>query len=63
VKIQEIRELAKQKGVLAGKMNKTELIRAYQRAEGHRDCFGTPFVHDCGQINCLWRKDCVKNDI
>jgi hypothetical protein len=59
MKIQKIRELAKKKGVAAGKMGKTELIRAIQRAEGNNDCFAGDKVSDCDQLNCLWRGDCV----
>ena len=39
MKMQEIREIAKEKSVRAGKMSKMELIRAIQRAEGNNDCF------------------------
>lgn len=58
MKIQDIKDIAKKKGVNAGKMNKTDLIRAIQKAEGHNACFATSSVQTCGQINCLWRADC-----
>ncbi len=60
MKLQEIKEIAKRNGIKAGKMNKTELIRTVQRAEGNNDCFATSYVSDCNQINCLWREDCMK---
>ena len=60
MKLQEIKEIAKRNGIKAGKMNKTELIRTVQRVEGNNDCFATPYVSDCNQINCLWREDCMK---
>ncbi|HEC99705.1 MAG TPA: SAP domain-containing protein, partial [Proteobacteria bacterium] len=41
------------------KMNKTEIIRTIQRAEGNADCFGTEHVNICGQTSCLWREDCL----
>ena len=60
MKIQDIRSIAKKNGVVSGKMNKTELIRAVQKAEGNNDCYATAAVRDCNQLNCLWREDCVK---
>lgn len=61
MKLQEIKNIAKRKGVNPARIKKDELIKAIQRAEGNNDCFGTAFAAECGQINCLWRKDCVKN--
>jgi hypothetical protein len=58
MQIKKIREIAKKNGINPSKMNKTELIRAIQRAEGNSDCFGTSYVNECNQINCLWREDC-----
>jgi hypothetical protein len=60
MKMQEIRNIAKERGLkVSGGINKTELIRSIQRAEGNTDCFGTEHVNICGQINCLWREDCL----
>jgi len=58
MKVQDIKNIAKQKGVNAGKMNKKDLIRTIQTAEGSKTCFATSSVRTCGQINCLWRADC-----
>jgi len=58
MKVQDIKDIAKQKGVKAGKMNKQDLIRATQIAEGNNACFATSSVKTCGQMNCLWRADC-----
>lgn len=61
MRIQKVREIAKKKGVEAGKkLNQTDLIRAIQKAEGNNDCFATTQVRECNQMNCLWREDCVK---
>lgn len=60
MKMQEIREIAKRKGIDSGKLKKTELIRAIQKGEGYSDCFATPYVRECHEINCLWREDCMK---
>ncbi len=58
--LQQIKAIAKHKDVKAGRMKKVELIRAIQRAEGNRDCFLTGHVTECGQMNCLWRNDCLE---
>lgn len=60
MKIQRIREIAKKNGIASGKLDKTELIRAIQKAEGNNNCFATPSVRECNQMNCLWREDCLK---
>ncbi|MEJ2684370.1 MAG: SAP domain-containing protein [Candidatus Sulfobium sp.] len=61
MKIADIRKIARDKGVNSWKLNKVELIRTIQRAEGYDDCFATPHVRSCGQINCLWREDCINS--
>jgi hypothetical protein len=58
MKMQKIKERAKETGIKVGKMSKTELIRAIQRAEGNNDCFAAKDVSSCVQLNCLWREDC-----
>jgi len=58
MKVQDVKEIATKKGVNAGKMNKQDLIRAIQIAEGSNACFATSSVQTCGQMNCLWRPDC-----
>ncbi len=60
MKIQKIRQIAKKRGVNFGNMNKTDLIRTIQRAEGNADCFATKPVGECSEINCLWREDCME---
>ena len=61
MKLQEVKAIAKQRGVDPGRMRKDELIKAIQRAEGNNDCFGTVLTMECGQMSCLWRKDCLKD--
>jgi hypothetical protein len=58
MQIKKIKEIAQKKGVTAGGLSRTDLIRAIQRSEGNSDCFATMHVNDCNQINCLWRTDC-----
>lgn len=60
MKLQEVKAIAKQRGIDPGRMRKDELIKAMQHAEGNNDCFGTTLSIECGQISCLWRKDCLK---
>jgi hypothetical protein len=56
--INELKEIAKQHGIKAGKMKKTDLVRAIQEAEGNTQCFDTGASTVCGQDACLWREDC-----
>ncbi len=59
MKMQEIKEVAKQRGMSVGKMNKCDSIRAIQKAEGNPSCYNTSKSSECGQTNCLWREDCT----
>ena len=59
MKLEEIREIAKQHNIKPGKMKKADLIRAIQQAENNDPCFDTGKVDHCGQHACLWREDCV----
>ncbi len=56
--LQDVRAIAKKMGVDAGNLNKKELIRAIQRAEGNKDCYMSAQVLNCEQMICLWREDC-----
>lgn len=58
MKLEEIKEIAKQHNIKAGKMKKAELVRAIQAAEGNPQCFETGTSSACGQDGCLWRQDC-----
>lgn len=59
MRIQEIRAIAKGKGVNSARMRKGDIIRAIQRAEGNFDCFGSSGGGVCDQLNCAWREDCL----
>ena len=54
----QVKTVAKERGVVPGRMKKTELIRAIQQQEGNPQCYNTQFSQDCGQPHCLWREDC-----
>jgi hypothetical protein len=58
MKLEEIKELAKQHTIKVGKMKKAELVRAIQEAEKNNVCFETGMVNECGQETCAWREDC-----
>ena len=59
MKLDEIKEIAKQLNIKTGKMKKAELVTAIQQAEQNDPCFGTGSVDSCGQSECLWREDCL----
>jgi len=58
VKVEQIRTIAKSMGVNPGKLNKAELIKSIQSAEGNVECFSSTVDGECDQVNCLWREDC-----
>ena len=58
MKLEEIKEIAKQHGIKTGKMKKADLVRAIQMAESNDACFETGQASTCGQDECLWRPDC-----
>lgn len=58
--MQDIRNIAKDRGIKAGKLTKIELVRTIQRTEGNFDCFATDVEGTCSQQGCLWRGDCAK---
>ncbi|MFH1028503.1 MAG: Rho termination factor N-terminal domain-containing protein [Pseudomonadota bacterium] len=59
MKLEDIREIAKQHDIKVGKMKKAELVRAIQQAENNDVCFETGEADNCGQEACLWREDCA----
>jgi len=58
MKLEEIKAIAQQRSIKAGKMKKTELVRAIQSAEGNEPCFEAGKLTSCGQVGCSWRKIC-----
>lgn len=57
--MQQVRELAKEKGARIGKMGKVDAIRMIQMTEGNLDCFAKSESQDCDQGDCLFREDCI----
>jgi hypothetical protein len=58
MKLEEIKEIAKQHNIKVSKMKKAELVRAVQQAENNVECFETGTANNCGENDCLWREDC-----
>jgi hypothetical protein len=58
MKMQEVRTLAKKRGINPFGKTKEALIRETQRAEHFRDCFNRGESASCGQTHCAWRSDC-----
>ena len=56
----EIRAIAKERGINAGKLRKAELIHTIQTDEHNEPCYATERVKECDQMQCLWRADCEK---
>jgi len=55
----QVRAMAKSKGVKVGGVSKAEAIRRIQRQEGNFDCFATAQNGECDQYDCLFREDCL----
>ncbi len=58
MKVQDIKEIAKKRGIKLGNLKKGELIRTIQADEGNNTCYETGQSDSCGQDRCLWREDC-----
>ena len=47
MKIQEIKAIAKAKGIKTGNLIKPELIRTIQKSDGNFDCYGSAMSGSC----------------
>lgn len=54
-----LQKLAKQHQVFDASLDKAEMIRRIQLAEGNFDCYARAGEGHCDQGECLWRKDCL----
>ncbi|MDH4099240.1 MAG: Rho termination factor N-terminal domain-containing protein [Nitrospirota bacterium] len=59
--VTELKTIAANLGIKAGKLKKTELIHEIQKTEGNFPCFGTATSGVCDQYDCLFRSDCLGN--
>ena len=58
MKLEDVKKIAKDRGIQIKNMKKAELIRAIQRDEENNDCYNTDSSDSCGQFSCIWRDDC-----
>lgn len=56
--LQEIKEIAKTRGLKTTGLNKITLVQQIQLNEGNFACFATAACGECDQFGCMWRKDC-----
>ena len=56
--MQQVRYIAREKGLNIAKQNKVELIRHVQLEEGNLACFATDVDATCPRYQCMWREDC-----
>lgn len=59
MKLEAVKQIAKERGIRVSKMKKVDMIRAIQQGEGNSACYNTNSAETCGQTECLWRDDCV----
>lgn len=59
MKLDEIREMALDRGFTVSGRSKRDVIRQFQRAEGNFPCFATAANGECDQFECLWRGECL----
>ena len=58
--VNEIRKRGQFMGIPGvNEMSQGDIIRAIQRAEGSRDCYGNFWRFDCLEFDCCWREDCL----
>ena len=56
----EVKHIARDRGLKPGRLKKVDLIRAIQKEEGNESCFRTGKADWCDQDQCLWRTDCLQ---
>ena len=54
----DIRTIARERGIKIGNVKKGELIKKIQTDEGNTPCFGEEDRAPCAQGDCLWFDDC-----
>jgi hypothetical protein len=61
MKMQDVRAMARERGVNSFGKTKTELIREIQRMEHNFDCYGTATGY-CDQLECCFRSSCIQEE-
>jgi hypothetical protein len=59
MKMAQLKKKAKPFGIKIDKMNKVEVVRAIQTAEGNTACFGNS-NGQCPYTNCCFMEDCLR---
>ncbi len=59
MKMPQVRQIAKVRGLTVGRLKKFELIREIQSREGNVACYATDVNGICKQTSCLWIDDCA----
>ncbi|MDP1633619.1 MAG: SAP domain-containing protein [Gallionellaceae bacterium] len=60
MKLEDVRSIAKSRGIHPAKLSKLKLIRTLQIGEGNFDCFATTASGECDRWDCMWRADCFE---
>lgn len=58
MKLDDVKKIAKDRGIQIKNLKKTDIIKTIQRDEGNIDCYNTGSSDTCDQLSCLWRDDC-----
>jgi len=58
MKMNKVRDMARNLGINSFGKKKTELIKEIQRKEGNFDCFGSALDY-CDRLDCLFRTSCL----
>jgi len=58
----QIRKMAMEMGIKTYRMKKLQMILEIQRAENNIQCYGTPRIDTCNELNCMWRRDCISHN-
>lgn len=61
MKMQEIRDLAKEFGIKTSRMSMVQLVQSIQASEGNFSCFASAVDGVCDQVACKWRDNCFKS--
>lgn len=60
MKMNDVRALARERGVKIGNLSKIMAIRKIQLSEGNFDCYGRAQSGYCDQHGCLFIDDCLR---
>lgn len=63
MKLDDIRKLARERGLKPARLTKRELIKLIQRSEGNFDCYASADQGHCDQLDCLWIDPCLKEAV